>query len=117
MVEFALITPVLLFILFAIIQFSILMVTNSAVSFAARQAARIASIHATDYSSPSGNDQICAALRGALRSSNANPNLLGTVKIFEAAASNGASELNASGDDNNAASPIHDVGSCAGDGT
>ena len=106
--EFALITPVLLLLLFAIIQFSIVMVQRNALSFAARQGARAATIHGTE---PSSDDQICAAVRAGLSSSGANADDLGTVTIY-----NGASAgLNAAG--TGATDPTQEeVGTCGAGG-
>ncbi len=105
LVEFALVSPVLLFILFAIIQFSVLMITKSALTFATRQGARVASIHGAE---PDANDQICAAIRAGLSNRGNNPDNLGAVTIYRAP----TSELNAAGNDN--AANVHDVGTCTG---
>lgn len=97
--EFALVAPILFVIIFAIIQFGVLMITRSALSYAVRQGARTASIHGSE---PTGNDQICASLRAGLASSGVNPDNLGTVTIYKALP--GTTE----------ASDSKDVGSCTG---
>jgi len=104
--EFALITPVLLLLLFAIIQFSIVMVQRNALSFAARQGARAATIHGAE---PSSDDQICAAIRAGLSSSGANADDLGTVRIYDGTSAG----LNAAGTDTNDPS-TDEVGTCTG---
>ncbi len=102
-VEFAFVAPVFLLIMFAIIQFSVLILNRSAITFATRQGARIASIHGAE---PDANDQICIGIRAALKSSSMNPDNLGTVTIYR-----GGSGMNAAGTDNASA---HDVGTCTG---
>lgn len=97
--EFALISPLLLGIIFAIIQFSVLIEAKSAVTFATREGARVASIHGSE---PTANDQICAGIRAGLTSGGLNPDNLGTVTIYKAVPG-----VDASADPS-------DVGTCTG---
>ncbi len=107
MTEFALIAPLLFLVLFAIVQFGVLMLTKSALTYATREGARVASIHGSE---PNANDQICAALRNGLVSSGINPNNLGTVLIFKATAITGTGPMTITNDNPSA----HDVGNCNG---
>lgn len=104
--EFALITPILIGLVLAIIQFGALMINKSAVTFAAREGARVASIHGAE---PDANTQVCAAIVRALSSSGANTSYLGPVLIYRANQSDFAASA-ARTDNPNA----HDVGTCTG---
>jgi len=118
LVEFALVSPLLFLLIFAIIQFGVAIAQRSALSFAVRQGVRAASIHGAE---PTANDQICAAIRQGLSSSGANPNNLGLVTIFKGAQPG----LTASSNDNihthkdyfgNDVADSHDVGGCTAAG-
>jgi len=120
LVEFALVSPLLFLLIFAIIQFGVAIVQRSALSFAVRQGVRVASIHGAE---PTANDQICAALRQGLSSSGANPDNVGLVTIFKGAQPG----LNAANNDNTHTHPdpylpgvqdpdSHDVGGCTAAG-
>lgn len=102
MTEFAIVAPILFFIIFAIVQICALIITKNALTYATRLGARTASIHGSE---PNANDQICASLRAGLSTAGANPDNLGTVTIFK------ATQPLTMTNDNPAA---HDVGVCTG---
>lgn len=104
--EFALITPILIVLVLSIIQFGALMINKSAVTFAAREGARVASIHGAETDA---NTQICTAIVRALSSSGANSSYLGSVLIYRANQSDFAA-TDPRTDNPNA----HDVGTCTG---
>lgn len=108
--EFALVAPILLFIVLAIIQLGILLETKNAVTFAANQGVRMAAIHGADDGPkpavPFGNDEICAAIVQGLSSGGLNPSQLGTVLIYDG---NSAHGLNATATGN---TTLQDTGTC-----
>jgi hypothetical protein len=94
--EFAFVAPILFAVIFAILQFSIVVVTKSTLTNAVRDAGRTASIHASESNS---NDEICTSLRDSLATDRLDPNNLGTITIY------------------NAISPtLQDVGACTSSG-
>ncbi len=101
-VEFALVAPLLLIILFAIIQVGIMLQAKNGLSFAVRQGARIAAINGAD---PTADDEICAAILQGLATSGINAGSL-NVSIFDGIHSG----LTATSNDN---TTQHDTGVCS----
>lgn len=62
--EFALVLPILLMLLFGIIQFSLVLYTYGFVAYAARTGARYGSIHSSQNASPATNATIKTYVNG-----------------------------------------------------